>query len=141
LGQTVYAYVGGNPVSYIDPLGLWGWDFNAGGHVLLPGGAAIGPNFNASYVPGQGFDGATSTAGLEAEFGAVWDVGVSAGVNGLSSCANGKRESVTFTLPFFGKYGGVTLNFEGGQFDGLDLGLGVGWSLPITATVPLLEWW
>lgn len=107
--------------------------------MLLPGGAAVGPNFNASYVPGQGFDGATSTAGLELEFGALVDIGVNAGINGLSSCPNGKKEAITFTLPFFGKYGGVTLNFEGGKFDGIDVGLGVGVSLPITATVPL-EW-
>ena len=138
-GVNEYAYVRGNPVGYVDPLGLFLWDFNAGAHVLLPGGAAVGPNFNATYVPGQGFEGATSSMGWELELGALADIGANAGVSGLSSCQTGKKAAITVTLPIFGKYGGVTFNFIGAHFDGLDVAFGLGVNLPITGTLPL-EW-
>jgi hypothetical protein len=48
-----------------------------------------------------------------------------------------EETSLNVSLPFTGKYGGVELNFKGGSFDGVSLGIGVGLNLPITYTMPL----
>jgi hypothetical protein len=136
-GINTYAYVGGNPISRIDPYGLWQIDFEAGGHIWFPMSAgAAGPNFSSSWNPQSGSLGYN---GINSEYviGAAADAGVSVGLHGLSSCPDGEETSLNVSLPFTGKYGGVELNFKGGSFDGVSLGIGVGLNLPITYTMPL----
>lgn len=78
--------------------------------------------------------------GFQAEYvvGSVVDVGVSMGVNGLSSAPlDAPDRSWGFAVPWMGKYTGISVNFKGGNFDGLDIGLGLGRSSPVTYTMPL----
>lgn len=63
----------------------------------------------------------------------IADIGVNAGVADLSDCPQGKPTSLNMGL---GKYGGVQLNFKGGHFDGLTIGIGLGLGSPVTYTMP-----
>jgi len=131
-----YSYVGGNPISNTDPLGLWTLDFNGGAHVWFPMTAgAAGVNFSSSYTPGEGL--ASNPMDSEYVVGSAADVGVSAGIGGLSDCKNGKKTSLNLGGCIFGKYGGLQLNFAGGHFDGVTIGLGLGFTSPISYTTPL----
>ena len=134
-GSIIYTYVGGNPISLVDPLGLWAWVFNAGAHGwAFPYPGAIGGSASSSWVPGGSVNQATSSTAFEVTTGELWDVDVSAGIGGLSHCSNGKPWSINFGP--LGKYGGIQLNFVGDQFDGITAGIGLGLSLPITVTTP-----
>src|SRR5207302_10115493 len=101
-----------------------------------PAPAAGGLSASSSWVPGGGLSDATFD-GVESEvvWGELADIGFSTGVGGLSDCPNGDPSSLNFSLGFFGgKYQGVQVNFKGGHFDGITIGLGLGVALPVTYT-------
>lgn len=87
-GDTnLYAYVGGNPMSYLDPLGLW--SLSGSGYLGLGGGFTLGQNpddqwffsiqLGAGYGVGASFN----------KHGTSPDWGKSKGVNGGPALATG----------------------------------------------------
>lgn len=134
--------MGNNPVNFVDPLGLVkiNWAFNAGAHIYLPPTAgAWGFNIGSVWTVDYSTNEVQSEfKGIDKEYtiGSFYDFGVSAGVTGLSGCENGTERTLSFGL---GKYGGAQLTFKGGRLDAISVGLGRGYSLPVTFTIPLQE--
>lgn len=135
-GLNLYSYASAYPIGFLDPYGLWDFEFGAGAHIYLPFTlGAAGPNASSSWTPGEGLRGA-SFNGIDGEYviGSVADAGVNAGIGGFSSCPQGKPKSVSIGA---GRYGGIQINYKGGHFDGISVGLGVALSMPVTFTIPL----
>jgi len=150
---NLYGYTFSDPINLIDPFGLFDLTFNAGFHLPLSPGTAIGPNFSSSavgYSDNPSVPLTSNPTTLEIEFGAIADVGVSAGFSDLSG--TGGRCAVDYSINigvFSGRYGGLQIVPRKEQdrskwiinplryIDGISFGLGVGIALPVTVSGPL----
>lgn len=129
-GRTVYAYVGGNPISYVDPLGLW--TSSVGGTVNFQIGF-VNINFSTGYViDGHGNFGTYYVAGGGAGVGARASAGVSAQGSTAETICDLRGP---FTNLSVGAGAGVDASIDGfaGQSDhgpvvggGFTLGAGLG---------------
>ena len=131
---NLYSYVANNPVNGIDPWGLIRAVFNAGGHIWIPPTAgSFGLNFSSEWWGLSYYKNEYKGMSKEFVIGSLWDVGVSAGISGLSGCENGTERTLAFGL---GKYLGFQFTFKGDKLDAITAGWGRGWSLPVTFTIP-----
>ena len=97
---------------------------------------AWGVSTSSSYFRENG----STNSGISSEFvyGSAIDVGIQIGVGGISG-QKGDATGWGASIPWMGKYTGASIQFINGKFDGISLGLGVGYSSPVSYTVPLSE--
>lgn len=151
-GLNTYAYVGGRPVQFVDPLGLYELKFTAGFHLPISPGVAVGPNFSSTWfgvANGSNmysYDGATADVAL----GVIADVGVSFGVGDLSETGGACAADYSINLGIGTKFG-VQITPRARQdtsrsrfnplryIDGISFGYGAGISSPATISGALDE--
>ncbi len=87
-GDTnLYAYVGGNPMSYYDPLGLW--SVGAGGYLGLGGGITFGQNPDNKWFVDIQLGAGVGAGAFYNKLGTSPDWGNSNGINGGPALAVG----------------------------------------------------
>ena len=138
-GVNQYRYVGGDPLRYTDPLGLWYIDLNVTGSAtgtLGPGGTVglqIGPTgVNFYYGFGLGFGRGGS---------ATFNLGE------MASCST-VNLGVTFSGGYpilgipVGAQGNVSTDMEGNISTDFGVGLGLGFGVTVgpTHTIPVIQW-
>ncbi|MGH8635294.1 MAG: RHS repeat-associated core domain-containing protein [Burkholderiales bacterium] len=138
-GLSTYAYVGGNPISYVDPTGLWYLDLNFTG-------AATG-----STGPGGTIGIQVGTSGLNFYYGFGLGLGKGASLTVNPDdlpCENSVSVGVTVSggkplmgIPV-GAQGSVMSDMEGNISPDFSFGLGLGFgvSLGPVHTVPVFRW-
>mgnify|MGYP007056089759 CR=1 FL=1 len=126
----------------MDPLGLIRFRFSAGGHAWFPvrliriigaGGVSFSSEWTGFSLSKSEYKGMSE----EFEIGSLWDIGVSFGIMrepSPSKCSNGEEKTLAFGI---GKYMGIQLIFKGGRLEGVTGGFGVGWTSPVTYTIPV----
>ena len=73
-GRTVYAYVDGNPINFIDPLGLAKFSINSGGNTFFG-------NWGGSAESSIGFDTSGNVCYVSTTCGVDMSIGVGAGLS------------------------------------------------------------
>jgi filamentous hemagglutinin len=144
--ENTYAYVGGNPIGYVDPWGLDEVSFQAGFHVPVSPGVAVGPNFSSTWISftNSRYDGVTGDVAL----GVIADIGVSAGLSDISD--SGGKCSAGYSINIgLGTKLGIQITPRSSQdtsrsifnparyIDGFSVGLGKGISLPVNISGPV----
>lgn len=141
-GRTVYAYVGGNPVNLVDPLGLYCWSEaqirgTAGAIAGGLGGVAAGARGGWGSAFGLGVLGVIVGGGLGALDGHAADnaIGSSASRDGVSGATSGVAGAYPGSRAAIG--GGVVGGAAGAYLttEMQDSGYGRGTSLVVGSTV------
>jgi hypothetical protein len=126
----------------VDPWGLIRAYFTAGGHIYVPPTAgAGGVSFSSEWWGLSYYENEYKGMNKEFVIGSLWDVGVAAGISGLTGCSTGKERTLSINVPWLGKYTGVQFTFKEGNYipDAIFFGIGLGWSSPVTFTIPWEE--
>jgi RHS repeat-associated protein len=147
-GINVYAYANGNPVSFIDPLGLFDINFGGGFHLPISLGIAVGPQFGSTAYGWSENPMVPLTSDppkMDWEVGAIADIGVTAGISDISNTHGACAAPVSLNFGL-GRYGGIQITPRVSQdkskwffdptryIDGISFGLGIGLALPVTAS-------
>ena len=116
-GRNIYAYVGGNPVNYADPLGL----FTIFGSL---GGSAVGV-YGAEGSGGIYINTTDADAGVFASGGTGWGLNISAGwqVGYMSGDVNAFRGETDNTNLIVLNVISVTIAYQGGEWQGISVGI------------------
>jgi RHS repeat-associated protein len=124
-GINTYSYVKGNPLSYIDPLGLFGYSYGTSVATTAIVGWGITGGMNGQFFS----DGPSTTYGVK---GTGWglDISADAQANGAlyfgKGCADAKSWEGDFTAINIGAFGFAGSFFWGGGWFGASFGAGTG---------------
>jgi RHS repeat-associated protein len=156
-GPNMFAYVGNNPLNWVDPYGLWRWVVSGGAHAwFIPSGlffTSLGGSTEvhscphaSGELPSVGVTNIGYSNTPEAVIGELGDIGFSGGIADISN-TNGQMAGNTLSIspPCMGKRGGLQFTFRRDALwynpstwiDGVQIGLGLGANAPVTLTIPL----
>jgi RHS repeat-associated protein len=149
--MNLYKYVANNPTNYTDPFGLQKLVTSRGFHVWFPNVYFMPFGFGATRSWRFTLDGRVDGADTKIEMQSLgWgDFGISVGVTEISGCPNKGGPTITLGgVPFLGKFGGIQITLRNDFSlwhpstwipDEIQVGLGLGLTLPTSITFPLAE--
>jgi RHS repeat-associated protein len=149
-GINTYGYGRQNPISRIDPSGLFDITYSFAFHLPIYPGIAVGPNVSSSVINYSNDSSAplvSHPTTVDVAVGVVADIGVSAGLSDLSGTGGQCASPYSINLGF-GTRGGVQITprvsldpnksiFNPLRYiDGISFGLGAGFSTPVNVSRP-----